>query len=150
VAAVAVGLMVLAAPAYAQDGSSDVAVSFEAFAAAIAAFAIAIGPAAKAVQKGIDLIRDAFDDDDSFPKATWVFLALSGGVGMALLFQFNFVIPLAEAVPALARGSSRLLGAWGQVFTGLGIGGFASYWHERDARASAAARSTPRPVPPRG
>lgn len=107
---------------------------------ALVAFVIAVGPMAITVTKIVDTIRNAFDSGGSAPPVVWNLTAFAVGVGVALLWQFNFVIPLLQAVPALANHTSNLEGIAGQVLTGLGIGAVASGWHEKFDELSSKAK----------
>jgi hypothetical protein len=112
------------------------------FGAALAAFLIAVGPAAIVVTKAVDTVRNGVDANDSLPKVTWNILAFVFGVVLALAFQFNMIQPVLDAIPALKTGAEHLTGVWGQVLTGLGIGAVASGWHEKFAQLSNASHSS--------
>lgn len=106
---------------------------------ALIVFIAAVGPMAIFVTKATDFVRNVADKSDTAPKWVWNAVPFALGVGVALLWQFNFIVPVIEAVPALAKGSTRLVGVWGQLLTGLGIGAVASGWHEKfDALSSQA------------
>ncbi len=115
---------------------------FQPLIAAVTAFGVAVGPAALADTRIVDWIRSRFDQRNRASGDWWLLASAVGGVGMALLFQLNFVGPIVVALPALAGQSPHLVGVWGQVLTGFGIAGFSGYWHEKlDANASAAQAS---------
>jgi len=104
-------------------------------------FVIAVLPLAVGVTKAVDLIRNVADKDDSWPKLSWNAASFVLGVGLCVGWQFNFMAPLAAAIPAL-KGSSALSGVSGQLLTGIAVGAMASFWHEKlDAWSSAASAS---------
>lgn len=106
--------------------------------ALLTAAAVAFGPLAVADTKLVDALRNVLDKDDTWPKVTWQVAAFAIGLAVCLLWQFNVVGALVKQVPALA--GVDLDGTAGQVLTGLGVGGFASYWHERMDLASSRAK----------
>lgn len=103
------------------------------------AFLVAALPLSVAVTKAVDFLRNLVDGDDSLPKVTWNVVAFAVGVGLAVGWQFNLMVPLIQAVPALAH-TTRLTGVAGQVLTGLAIGGMAGFWHEKLDSWSASAK----------
>lgn len=105
--------------------------------ALLTAVAVAFGPLAMGVTKIVDGIRNALP---SAPKVLWVPLAMVVAIAVCLLFQIDVVSALAEQVPAFA--DKTLDPFWGRLLTGIGVGGFASYWHERMDLASAKAKGT--------
>lgn len=102
-------------------------------------FLAAITLYALAVQKATDFVRNTLDKADTWPKWSWIAVAFGFGVLWCLLTGFNQVATLTSLQPGVA---GHLTGVWGQVFTGLGIGGAASYWHERSDASSSAAKAS--------
>lgn len=107
--------------------------------ATLTAVAVVFGPLAVADTKLVDSVRNVLDKDDSWPKVTWNILAFVLGLAVCLLWELNVVEALVTQVPALS--GVDLSGVPGQVLTGLGVGGFASYWHERMDLASSRAKA---------
>lgn len=105
--------------------------------ALLTATAVAFGPLAVADTKLVDMVRNLLP---SGPRWLWNVLAFGIGIAVCVLFQLNVVDALVHQVPALA--DTDLSGVSGQLLTGLGVGGFASYWHERMDLASARAKGT--------
>jgi hypothetical protein len=128
VAAMALGLLVLSAsPALAQtdDGGTGVAT------AALTAFLIAALPVAVSVTKGTDLVRNLVDPTGTrLPKVLWNIVPFILGVGFCVGWNFNLFEPLVQAVPSL-KDSGLGGGTFGEVATGLAVGGMASFWHEK-------------------
>ena len=105
--------------------------------ATLTAVAVAFGPLAMADTKLVDMLRNMTDIDDNWPKWTWNIAAFVIGVGVCLLWQLNVMEPLVAQVPALS--GADLSGFPGELITGLGVGAFASYWHENmDLKSSRA------------
>jgi hypothetical protein len=50
------------------------------------------------------------------------------GIAVCLGFEINVADALIQSVPAFDQ-STALEGVWGSVFTGAGMAGMASYWH---------------------
>lgn len=100
----------------------------------ITAFLVAVGPLAIMVTKTVDTLRNLFGVK---PKWVWNFSAFAVGVGYCLLFAVNLMGNIAFR-PELV---SRLRGTWGEVLTGLAIGGVSSFWHEHMDATSAKASS---------
>ena len=110
----------------------------------LTAFLLAVGPIAIMVTKLVDFVRNAFDKQGTWPKWSWNVLSFGLGVAYSLLTATNFI----NLVQGLNPGvTGKLTGTWGQVVTGLAIGGTASFWHEHlDAtsqKASALAAEVP-------
>lgn len=108
--------------------------------AVLTAIAVAFGPLAIADTKLVDLVRNALDKGDTWPKWTWNLLAFGLGLAVCILFELNVIEPLVQMIPRLA--GTDVTGVAGQIVTGLGVGGFASYWHERMDLASSRADGT--------
>lgn len=73
------------------------------------------------VTKLVDLIRNAFDSGGKAPKWVWNVVAFGVGVTVCLVWEVN----------ALAQFShTGTQGVAGEVLTGLGLAGGASFWHE--------------------
>jgi hypothetical protein len=115
----------------------------DALAVAVAALLVAVMPIAMFCTKVTDFVRNAFDKNDSLPKAVWNVVPIVAGVGLCLGFQLNAVENLAKSIPALAA-STALAGVAGQVLTGLLMGTFAGYWH--DKMSSWGGKALARPV----
>jgi uncharacterized membrane protein YdcZ (DUF606 family) len=75
------------------------------------------------VTKLVDLIRKA-DKDNKVNKGWWIALAMFLGVLIAVVYEVNVLAELGF------DQSDRLQGFFGQVLTGLLVGGFGSGWHE--------------------
>lgn len=119
----------------------------------IAGIVVAFGPLAIGLTKLVDGLRLLVDRTPETPWPGWVWIAVAMvlGIGACLLFEVNVVDSLIQTVPAFS-GSTVLDGVWGQVVTGIGMAGMASYWHSnmklkssRAAEAKAAA-ATPQPA----
>ena len=115
---------------------------FDAVAAAFVAFLITVGPSAAGATVVVDTVRSVLNPGKTWPSYVWLLTSLVVGIGIALLFQLNFVGPLVIAVPAIASQADHLIGTWGQVLTGLGIAGASGYWHDMRAVRSAAAAAS--------
>lgn len=96
---------------------------------ALAAFLLAAGPLAVGVTKGVDLLRNLFDQQDRAPSWVWNVAAFGVGVALCVGWRFNPVAGLIDAIPA-TEGTSTLTGVAGQVLSGLILGGMAGFWHE--------------------
>jgi hypothetical protein len=89
------------------------------------------------VTKTVDLIRNIVGSfvEGVVPKATWNVAALGLGVAMALTWHVNLLDNYSDP-------NSVVQGMFGQVLTGLAIGGVSSGYHELfDALSSAAKRA---------
>src|SRR6266508_3127852 len=77
------------------------------------------------VTKTVDLIRNIVGGfvEGLIPKATWNVAALGLGVAMALAWRVNMLDNYSDP-------SSVVQGFFGQILTGLAIGGVASGYHE--------------------
>lgn len=92
---------------------------------------------AMVVTKIVDLIRNVVDSfvDRFLPKATWNVVALGLGVAMALAWRVNMLDNYSDP-------NSVVQGMFGQILTGLAIGGVSSGYHELfDVFSSAAKRA---------
>jgi len=80
---------------------------------------------AMVVTKTVDLIRNIVGGfvEGLIPKATWNVAALGLGVAMALAWRVNMLDNYSDP-------SSVVQGFFGQILTGLAIGGVASGYHE--------------------
>jgi len=105
--------------------------------AVLTAVGVAFGPLAIADTKLVDLVRNLLDKNDTWPKFTWIVLAMVLALAVCLLWELNIVEPLVAMVPRLS--GVDVSGVPGEILTGLGVGGFASYWHERMDLASSRA-----------
>lgn len=104
------------------------------------AFLASAGPLALLVTKAVDMIRNLVGDNGAtVPRWVWNVVAFGVGVLLCLGWGFNLVSVLAHQVPALAE-NNRLDGVWGQILTGLSIGGMAGFWHEKLDQWSASAK----------
>lgn len=111
------------------------------------AFLVAVGPLALGITKLVDLIRNVADKNDTLPKWVWNVVPIVLGIGYALVTATNFV----NLVSGLNPNVTEHLGnVWGQIVTGVALGGVAAFWHEHlDAtsmRASAYAAQVPMAV----
>jgi hypothetical protein len=97
--------------------------------AVLAAFVLAFGPLAVGDTKLVDGARAVFDKDKARPPWVWIALAMIFGLVVCILFQINAVAPVIALVPAFA--DKTLNDVAGQILTGLGVGGMASYWHAK-------------------
>lgn len=94
------------------------------------------------VTKVVDLIRNAFDKNDTAPKWFWNVAALVVGLAFALGWQLNVVVALVGLVPALVGHASAVTGVSGQALSGIIVGLSAGFWHELlDALSSVANRN---------
>jgi hypothetical protein len=92
---------------------------------------------AMVVTKTVDLIRNVFGSfiEGVIPKATWNVAALGLGVAMALAWRVNMLDNYSDP-------NSVVQGMFGQILTGLAIGGVSSGYHEFfDVLSSAAKRA---------
>lgn len=80
---------------------------------------------AMVVTKTVDLIRNVFGSfvEGLVAKATWNAAALGLGVAMALTWRVNILDNYSDP-------DSVVQGAFGQILTGLAIGGASSGYHE--------------------
>jgi len=101
----------------------------------LTAFLVAVGPLAILVTKTVDTVRNIAGDISA--KWLWNVLAFAVGVLYCVLFAVNLVGNIAFR-PEVA---SRLTGTWGEVLTGLAIGGTASFWHEHLSATSARSKA---------
>jgi hypothetical protein len=107
---------------------------------AFTAFLIAALPIAVSVTKVVDLIRNLFGTaEPNIPRWVWNVLAFVIGVAFCLGWNFNLFEPLVAAVPAL-KDSDLGAGSFGEVLTGIAIGGMAGFWHEKLDEWSAIAK----------
>jgi hypothetical protein len=105
--------------------------------ALLTAVAVAFGPLAIGVTKLVDGVRNVMPGG---PKWLWNVLAFVIGILVCVLFEIDVVAALAAQVPAFA--DKTLDPFVSQLITGLGVGGTASYWHERMDLASSRAKGT--------
>jgi hypothetical protein len=101
------------------------------------AFLVAVGPLALGITKLVDFVR-TFDKEDTWWPGLWIALAFAFGILYALLTAANFVNLIGGLRPEV---TGRLAGTWGQVATGIAIGGVASFWHEHLDNTSAKAKA---------
>lgn len=109
----------------------------------IAGIVVAFGPLAIGLTKLVDGIRAVVDRSPDSPWADWVWIlvAMGIGVGAAVGFEINVASALIKTVPAFNQ-TSALEGVWGQIVTGVGMAGMASYWHSNmKLKSSKAAES---------
>lgn len=80
---------------------------------------------AMVVTKTVDLIRNVVGSfvEGVVPKATWNVAALGLGVAMALTWRVNMLDNYSDP-------HSVVQGTFGQILTGLAIGGVSSGYHE--------------------
>jgi len=104
----------------------------------LVAAAVAFGPASAGITKLVDFLRGAFDHEDAWPGFIWIAAAMVIALLACLLFEINIIGGLFAQLPAF-QGSDALSGTSGEIITAIGMGGFASYWHERMDKASAEA-----------
>lgn len=97
----------------------------------LTAVGVAFGPLAMADTKLVDLLRNLLDRSPETQWAKWIWNVAAFAIGLlvCVLFQINVMAPLVEAVPRLS--GLDMSGLPGEVLTGLGVGAFASFWHER-------------------
>lgn len=98
------------------------------------------------VTKVVDLIRNVVGQilQPMIPKATWNLAALGLGVAMVVAWRVNLLDNYSDP-------GSAVQGVFGQVLTGLVIGGVSSGYHELfDALSSTAKRAKHGPQPPAG
>lgn len=100
------------------------------------AFLVAIGPLALGITKLVDFVR-GFDATDSWPKGLWIALSMVFGVIYCLLTAANMVNLISGLRPEV---QGHLTGTWGQVVTGIAVGGVASFWHEHLDKTSGLAK----------
>lgn len=119
----------------AQDTANQLAPVF----ALITGVAVAFGPLAIGVTKLVDGLRLLVDRTPETPWPGWVWIGAAMVISIAacLGFQINVADALIQQIPAL-NGSTILTGVWGQIVTGVGVAGMASYWHETMALKAAA------------
>jgi hypothetical protein len=92
------------------------------------------------VTKTVDVLRNAFDNDDTLPKWLWNLAAFGLGIGMALVWQINMLDNYSDK-------DSIVQGLTGRVLTGIAIGGVSSGYHELfDVLSSSAKRAKPPPT----
>jgi len=108
--------------------------------ALLTAVAVAFGPLAVAVTKLVDMLRNLLDrtPESPWPKWVWNLAAFVIAGLVCVLFQLDVASALVAQVPRLSGLS--LTGTAGQLLTALGVGGFASYWHEHLDALSAKAK----------
>jgi len=98
--------------------------------ALIAGLVVTFGPLALGLTKLVDGIRSIVDTtpESPWPDWVWILTAFVVGIGVCLGFEINVADALIASVPAF-KGSTALEGWVGSVFTGAGMAGMASYWH---------------------
>lgn len=102
-------------------------------------FAVILG-LSLTVTKVVDLLRNAFDKGDTWPKWVWNVVAFVVGVALCVGWQHSFVNDLFSQVPALAN--VNLTGTLGYLLSGLILGGLSGFGHElMDALSSVANRN---------
>jgi membrane-bound ClpP family serine protease len=133
----------------AQDTADQLAPVF----ALIAGLVVTFGPLAIGLTKLVDGIRSIVDRTPESPWPDWVWIAVAFviGIGVCLGFEINVADALIQQVPAF-NGSTALEGAAGSVFTGAGMAGMASYWHNtmkvKSAKAAEAKANAVTTAPP--
>lgn len=103
----------------------------------LTALAATFGPLAIGITKLVDGVRNVMPGG---PKWLWNVLAVGLGVLVCWLFSIDAISAIAAQVPAFADKTLDPLA--GQLITGVGVGGMASYWHERMDLASSRAKGT--------
>src|SRR5262245_29083238 len=100
----------------------------------IGGLVLAFGPGARGITWLVDRVRDAFPKQSADPrfKIAWPLLALAIALLIGFGWDVNIVGAVSDAVPGL-KDSAALDGWLGQLLTALGLAGFASSWHDRDA-----------------
>ncbi len=106
----------------------------------LGALAVAFGPGAMGITKLVDFLRDTFDKTDKLPRFTWIVAAFVIALAICLGFEVNIIGGFFKELPAFS-GSSSMDGVSGQILTGIGLAGAASYWHERMDLASSTAKA---------
>jgi hypothetical protein len=98
--------------------------------ALIAGLVVTFGPLAIGLTKLVDGIRSIVDrtPESPWPDWVWILVAFVIGIAVCLGFEINVADALIQSVPAFDQ-STALEGVWGSVFTGAGMAGMASYWH---------------------
>lgn len=109
--------------------------------ALLTAVAVAFGPLAMAVTKLVDMLRNLLDRTPETPWPKWVWNAAAFVIALAvcILWQLDVVSALVAQVPAF--GDKTLSPVMGQVLTGLGVAGFAAFWHEHMDKTSHQAKA---------
>lgn len=110
--------------------------------ALLAGVVIIFGPLAVGLTKLVDMVRNMVDPTGvRFAGARWVWnvLALVLGLVVALVFEMNVMAQVLDLIPQFSD-STALDGVVGQVLTGVGMAGMASYHHETMDRKSAEAK----------
>ncbi len=111
--------------------------------ALIAGLVVTFGPLAIGLTKLVDGIRSIVDRTPESPWPDWVWIVTAFVIGIAVCvgFEINVADALIQQVPVF-NGSTLLEGVWGSVFTGAGMAGMASYWHNNmKLKSSRAAES---------
>ncbi len=108
------------------------------------AFILALGALPIIVTKVTDMIRNAIDPAGTrMPKVTWNVVPFAVGVGICIIWEFNY----ASLLPGLPPSLMTVGDVGGRILTGLGLGAVAGGWHELfDLFSSTAKRANPRPV----
>jgi hypothetical protein len=89
------------------------------------------------VTKVVDMLRNAFDKGGTAPKWIWNVSSLALGMGMAVAWRVNILDNYSST-------NSVVQGVFGQILSGLAIGGAASGYHELfDALSSTAKKLNP-------
>jgi hypothetical protein len=76
------------------------------------------------ITKLVDFIRNAFDKNDSWPKWAWNVAPFAFGLLSAFILNVELATP-PEGILRINPSEALL-----RVATGLGLGAFASGWHE--------------------
>ena len=145
------GVVLMPGIAFAQDSTGDqLAPVF----GLIAGIVVAFGPLAIGLTKLVDGIRSIVDrsPETPWPDWVWILVAMVIAIASAIGFEINVADALIKTVPAFDQ-TTVLEGTWGQVVTGIGMAGMASYWHtnmklksSRSAESKANAVSTATPA----
>jgi hypothetical protein len=145
-------VLVFALPAFAQDNTTGDELA--PVIGLLTGIAVAFGPLAIGLTKLVDGVRSVVDrsPETPWPDWVWILVAMAIGIGAALGFEINVADALIKTVPAFNQ-TTALEGVWGQVVTGIGMAGMASYWHSnmklkssRAAESKANAVSTAAPA----
>lgn len=121
-------LALVALPAIAQSATPASSPTFDQVFAVITAVGLAFGPLAIGVTKLVDGVKHLIDASNTMDGWVWVVLAFALGIGTCFLFHINVLGPIVAQVPRLS--DMNVNGAPGEIVTGLGVAGMASYWHE--------------------
>jgi hypothetical protein len=107
------------------------------------AFILALGALPIIVTKVTDMIRNAIDPVKTdgtaprFPKVTWNVVPFVVGVGICVIWEFNYAVLLPGLPPSLMTVGDF----GGRILTGLGLGAVAGGWHELFDLASSKAKA---------